>query len=460
MGNKRRVILWAVILPLSFPVWSQDQQANEIDALRSELVQLRVDYEERIKNLEHRLDLAEQKAEQATMEAAQATLAVREPAPAPAVVAERSVAVAGNAFNPALGVIFQGQAWAYDKNPEDYYIPGFPLGGEAGLAPEGLGLAETEININANVDDKFTAWLTVPLVLDDGKAGVEIEEAWVETLKLPAGLSLRMGRFFSNIGYLNSRHAHTWDFADQPLAYRAFLGSQYLDDGLQIRWLAPTDFYLELSGELLRGDRYPAGGAANSGFGSYTLAAHTGGDIGFSSSWLSGLSWLHGKSDGRESGPGNDPLVFFGDTDILIADFVWKWAPNGNSRQRNFKFQAEYLLRREDGEYVSSATLPSPWKTDQQGWYAQAIYQPWPRGRIGARIERLSSDKPLPVFTGTVLDPQGENPTRFSLMVDWSNSEFSRLRLQYNQDKSGVETDHQFALQYIYSIGAHGAHTF
>jgi len=460
MRNKSGKFLWAILLPLAFPAWGQDRQATEIDVLRSELAQLRADYEERIEDLEHRLDAAEHKAEQAAQEASQATFAAHESAAASLAVPERAGTATSNAFNPALGVVFQGQAWAYDKDPDDYYIPGFPLGGEAGLAPQGPALAETEININANVDDKFTAWLTAPLVLEDGEAGIEIEEAWVETLKLPAGLSLRMGRFFSNIGYLNPRHAHTWDFADQPLVYRAFLGSQYLDDGLQVRWQAPTDFYLELSGELLRGGRYPAGGAANSGLGSYTLAAHTGGDVGFSNSWLSGLSWLHAESDGRESGFEDDPLVFNGDTDILIADFVWKWAPNGNSRQRNFIFQAEYMLRMEDGDYALSDTLPLPWNIDQQGWYAQAIYQPWPQWRVGARIDRLSSDTPDPVFAGSVLDPLGENPSRYSLMVDWSNSEFSRLRLQYNLDRSGAENDHQFALQYIYSIGAHGAHTF
>lgn len=453
-------MLWVTLLSVAFPAWGQDQQATEIDALRLAVAQLRADYEERIAGLEHRLNAAEHKAEQAAQGTAQATLAAREPAAAPAVVTGQAGPTGSNTFNPALSVIFQGQAWAYDNDPEDYYIPGFPLGGEAGLASEGLALAETEIDIYANVDDKFTAWLTAPIVVEDGEAAIEIEEAWIETLKLPAGLSLRMGRFFSNIGYLNQRHAHTWDFADQPLVYRAFLGSQYLDDGLQIRWLAPTDFYLELSGELLRGGRYPAGGAANSGFGSYTLAAHTGGDVGFSNSWLFGLSWLHADSDDRESGFADDPLVFNGDTDLLIADFVWKWAPNGNSRQRNFKFQAEYMLRQEDGDYALSGASSLPWDIDQEGWYAQAIYQPWPQWRFGARVERLSSDTPEPVFAGSVLDPRGENPSRYSLMVDWSNSEFSRLRLQYNRDRSGVENDNRLALQYIYSIGAHGAHAF
>ena len=81
---------------------------------------------------------------------------------------------------------------SFSKNdPDDPLIPGFPLGGEAGFPAEGFSLGEIELNISANVDDKFTAWLTAPLVIEDGEAGVEIEEAWVQTLSLPAGLSLK-----------------------------------------------------------------------------------------------------------------------------------------------------------------------------------------------------------------------------------------------------------------------------
>jgi hypothetical protein len=54
----------------------------------------------------------------------------------------------------------------------------------------------------------------------------------------------------------------------------------------------------------------------------------------------------------------------------------------------------------------------------------------------------------------------GHDPKRYSVMVDWSNSEFSRLRFQYNHDQATGMTDNQFGLQYIFSIGAHGAHTF
>lgn len=46
-------------------------------------------------------------------------------------------------------------------------------------------------------------------------------------------------------------------------------------------------------------------------------------------------------------------------------------------------------------------------------------------------------------------------------MIDWSPSEFSRIRLQLAQDRTRPETtDNQIWLHYIVSLGAHGAHSF
>jgi hypothetical protein len=467
-------VLLALAMTASFNLFAQ-QEPSDIELLRQEIRQMRSDYEARIADLESRLDAAEKAAEAAPQTAGAGTpVASQEeavaadsyqpdaqPAPYEAEPYNSGGSISlspDSSFNPSLGVIFQGQAWAFSNDPEEHSIPGFPLGGEAGLPSEGFSLGETEINIAANVDDKFTAKLTLPIAIEDGEVHTELEEAWIETLKMPAGTSLRMGRFFSNIGYLNSVHSHAWDFADQPLAYDAFLGGQYYDDGLQFRWLAPTTLYLQLSGELLRGGSYPAG--SDSGAGAYSLAVKTGGDIGFSNSWLAGVSWLSTESDERGSGDEDDPLLFSGDSDLFIADFVWKWAPNGNSRERNFKLQAEYLYRTEEGEYALPGAEFSPWDERQYGWYVQAIYQPFPQWRFGGRVDALSGDTPGDEWVDTPLYLPGSDPMRYSLMADWSNSEFSRLRFQYNRDESGEYDDDQFGLQYIYSIGAHGAHSF
>jgi len=453
----RKSIPWMLII--SGTVFSGANSAYasdaEIDALRAELDKLQSEYEARISSLEQRLAVTEQNARQANARVAQV-----ETAAAPAAPAARSSGTGNSAFNPAMGVIFQGQAWSYGDNPDGYAIQGFPLGGEAGPVSEGLSLGETEIDLSANVDDKFTAWLTVPVVIEDGEAAIEIEEAWLETLSLPAGLSARFGRFFSGIGYLNGKHAHTWDFVDQPLPYQAFLGDQYLDDGVQLRWIAPTDVFLEVGAEVLRGGRYPAAGAGNSGFGGRSIFVNAGGDVGTDHSWLAGVSFLDTESIERPSGDEDDPFLFTGDSSTAIAQFIWKWAPQGNWRQRNFVFQSEFMWRNEDGTYELPGAGPLAWDTDQRGWYVQAIYQPIPRWRFGTRIDALSMDDPGPAFAGTELADPGNDPRRYSLMVDWSNSEFSRLRLQYTRDEAGLRDDDQFGLQYILSIGAHGAHTF
>lgn len=443
--------LCAFIMPDVMAAQSQDTQ--DIQQLKQEIIQLRHDYESRIRDLEQRVAAAEQQANRAENTAQSAP-------PAAPAAGGTGADMFSKAFNPAIGIIFQGQAWDYDADPAKYKMPGFPLGGEAGPVTEGVALGETEVNFSANVDDKFTAWLTMPITVKAGEVNVELEQAWIETLGLPGGFAARFGRFFSGIGYLNGKHAHTWDFIDLPLPYQAFLGGQYIDDGIQLRWLAPTDLYVELGAEALRGDRFPAAGAANGGLGSYTAFAHFGGDVGFSNSWLAGLSYLHTDSREQLSGSATDPLLFSGGTGVMIADFVWKWAPQGNWKQRNFVLQGEYLRRHQDGDYTLVDNRMLPYKATQDGWYLQGVYQPFPHWRFGARYDRLSSENPGTAFTGTDLMPLGSDPMRFSVMVDWSNSEFSRLRLQYTRDDSGLVHDNQWGIQYIFSIGAHGAHTF
>ena len=74
-------------------------------------------------------------------------------------------------------------------------------------------------------------------------------------------------------------------------------------------------------------------------------------------------------------------------------DVVWKWAPNGNPKERNFKFQAEYFTRDEDGSFdPASAGTPLAYRGKQKGWYAQGIYQFVPRWRVGLRFDKLASD--------------------------------------------------------------------
>jgi hypothetical protein len=445
----------AVLLSLTLSARALGAQDN-IAALRAELDALRAQYESRIQTLEQRLNAAERSLTQRSAQLSSTPVAAA-PAPAPA----GRVASADNAYNPALGVILQGALRVYDEDPADQVIPGFPAGGESGLGDEGLSIGESEFVFTSNVDDWFFGRVTLAVEQEDGEFSSALEEAYLDTLAMPANTTLRFGRFYSGVGYLNDKHSHTWAFADQALPYRAFLGSQYSDDGVQLRWLAPTELFLELGAEVFRGGSYPAAGDARSGLGTRSLFANVGGDVGLSHSWSAGVSWLGAEARGRDSGDEDDPLQFDGSTDLYVADVVWKWAPNGNIRERNLTFQAEYLWRNEDGDY----TLPGIDDTgsvdqDASGWYAQLVYQWRPRWRVGLRVDGLDIDDPGASLAGSPLDSLDDDLRRYSLMFDYSNSEFSRIRLQFNRDESGLKDDNQLTLQYIMSIGAHGAHAF
>jgi hypothetical protein len=459
--------------------------AESTATLRAELDALKTEYQSRIQALEQRLQAAErQLAQQATQPAqpsAQASTQLSVPPPLPAqqshAAATQSLpdlpvagpslaqgaraATPGSEFNPAIGVVLNGTATTYEKDPQDFAIPGAPLGGEAGLTDEGLSIGESEFIFTASVDDWFASRVTLALEQEDGEFDSSLEEAFIDTLSMPANTALRFGRFYSGVGYLNDKHSHSWDFVDQALPYVAFFGSQYTDDGIRLSWLAPTDLYLELGAEAFRGSNYPAAGDAHNGFGTQTVFAHLGGDVGISNSWTAGLSYFTADARERTSGDEDDPLAFDGSTDLYLADFVWKWAPNGNNRDRNLIFQTEYLWRDEDGSYqLPDVADPEPLDTGSAGWYAQLIYQWQPLWRAGVRIDGLDLDDPGTQFAGTPLDTLGDDPLRYTFMLDYSHSEFSRIRLQLERDEAGAENNNQITLQYIMSIGAHGAHEF
>lgn len=364
---------------------------------------------------------------------------------------------AGENFNPDIALILSGTYGQFQQDPADYALPGFALAEDAGPGERGFSLGESELSLSANIDPDWYGQFTAAMAADNS---LSVENAFVQTTSLGHGLTVRGGRFFSGVGYLNEQHAHTWDFADSPLVYRAFLGNQLGDDGVQLRWVAPTELFTELGAEWLRGDAFPAGGSANSGRGTWSAFAHLGGDLGESHSWRAGLSYLSAKSAERVTVSAEGDDLFTGTDKLLIADFVWKWAPEGNAYDRSFKLQAEYMRSENDGEFTPAGGLATPYSGTPSGWYLQGVYQFVHGWRIGVRQDWLTPDEPSPALTGTVLDPQGHDPSRTSLMVDYANSEFSRLRLQYNHDESSPETDNQLFLQYQMSLGAHGAHQF
>jgi hypothetical protein len=156
-------------------------------------------------------------------------------------------------------------------------------------------------------------------------------------------------------------------------------------------------------------------------------------------------------------------VTFIGQSRLYAADLRYTWAPTGNPKQSEVILQAEYFHRGEDGTYEDAEAGSGPVAFDDgsSGWYAQGVYKFAPAWRIGARYARMRSPDVPAGLVGSALDSGGHDPRTISVMGDWTNSEFGRIRLQYNREElsSGAD-DNQVLLQYIMSIGAHGAHAY
>jgi hypothetical protein len=442
-----RILLCAVALAMAMPAAQAQQSLPE---MRDELKKL----QQRIDELEGRVKDAESTATQV------ATQASNRPQ-------------SESALNPAVSVILNGVYANLSKDPATYRINGFvPTMGDVAPPTRGFSLGESELAIFANIDHMFRGTLIASISPDNETIGVE--EGYIQTIGLSKGFTIKAGRFFSEVGYQNRIHAHAWDFTDAPLAMRVFLGGQLNEDGVQLRWVAPTELYWDVGTELGRGRAFPASlsESGKNGARSLNFFTHVGGDIGQSIAWQTGLSHLRTNPSDRTF---DDPTAgvtdsFTGTSRLWVASGILKWSPNGNPTYNNFKLQGEFFHRKEDGTLVfdsPGAALANGYNSRQSGWYAQGVYQWMPMWRVGYRYDRLDSGTAnIDTSTSGLTAADfpilaGYKPKKHSFMVDWSPSEFSRIRLQFARDYSRMgETDNQVFLQYIVSLGAHGAHTF
>lgn len=388
--------------------------------------------------------------------------------------------ISGTEFNPAISLILDGRYTDIDSS--ELELPGFQLGGEAGLPDNGFSTGHNELSISANIDDKFYGFMTSAIVYEEGATEFELEEAYMETLRLGSGFTIKGGRFFSGIGYLNGIHDHAHDFSDRPLVYDALFGGHLVDTGVQARWVAPTDLFINFGAEVTTGSEFP-GGENEKGNKGLAFFVKTGGDISDSSSWQLGTSYYQSEFAVREAGghhhggeeAGADNELLNGEVDVAGVDFIYKWAPNGNRKNTNFKLQAEYFVKNElgDAEFTEEAnTAEASYDGEQTGFYVQGVYQFMPAWRVGLRYDHLEAENIIANFIDGGIDEDEfleesglgaeEDPNRTSVMVDYSPSHFSRLRLQYSQLDNGHEedTNDSVILQYTMSLGAHGAHVF
>lgn len=355
---------------------------------------------------------------------------------------------------------------------------------------KGFGIGETELAFSASIDDMFFGKLTTVFESHNGETEVNVEEAFIQTMALPNGFTVRAGRFLSDIGYLNNQHLHSDSFTSRPSAYRAFLGGHYFDDGLRFSYIAPTDLYWTMGVEAFSGDSLRAadehGERVFDSTGVYSAFTKIGGDISIESSWQLGVSYLRNENGQltpeeheEDHGAAADEAVAENPDDhahaasytgknTFITDFVYKWAPNGNYKYQHLTLSAEYFrvsdfMVPELHEVLAGAADHIEWgeansKDYHQAWYVSGVYQFSPNWSAGLRYGKLDSQ----LQHEGHFDQQTLKETELS--VAWHNSHFSTVRLEFShQSNIGFENannDNVMTLQYVMTMGAHNAHQF
>jgi len=338
----------------------------------------------------------------------------------------------------------------------------------------GFNVQGLELVVAAIVDPYFRAQTN--LVFTDGGhghgSGVELEEAFLETLALPGNLQVRAGQYLTEFGRHNTQHLHTWHFVDAPLVSTRMFGPDGLrNPGARVSWLTPTPFYSELffgvqnsTGETAYSFRNEEGfsdhyffrgeeaGSASEDVRSardllYTTRYAASFDVTDTQTILGGVSAAFGPNAPPEGGSA-------GRTEIYGADFYWHWSPL--QQENGFPFvawQSEVMLRR--------FKMRNPSETfEDYGFYSQVVYgfrrgwttglrYDWVRGDMNKAVDGSGERLPFP------------NRWRLSPNLTWFPSEFSKIRLQYNYDNRDRHSDdHTVWLQFEFSVGPHGAHQF
>jgi hypothetical protein len=287
-------------------------------------------------------------------------------------------------------------------------------------------LQEIELGIQAVVDPYARA----DIFLSFASEGVEVEEAYLTTLQLPAGLQLRAGKLFAPVGRQNQQHGHVWTFVDRPLALARLLGPDALKGpGLDVAWLAPTPWFAEVHVAYISATPGFESAERNGGYARLVQFF----DVGDGETLGVGLSggWLD------EPGAGTWRQIYGADAFLKVRP------PQSRSY---LALQGEVLVRSLDANAGATDLAGTLW-----GGYLQASVRQGPYWEYGARAERAPA-----TGVGT-----GAPEVRFAALGSWLPSEFQRLRAQLAWARlpgglDGVEA----LLQAEFAIGAHGAHPF
>ncbi|HVY31908.1 MAG TPA: hypothetical protein VHB79_35480 [Polyangiaceae bacterium] len=366
------------------------------------------------------------------------------PTPSAAPAAAPGGAVGSQSLNPDISVIADFAAAVFSK---DEHLQT----GAHDPQHNGFNLQALELSLAAAVDPylRFDSHITFEL------EGVDVEEAYGTTLGLPWRLQARLGQFLNRFGRLNATHPHTWNFSDQPFALGRVFGAEGNKGlGLELSWLTPLPWYVELVGSATMAD----GEESNRSFlGAEGRTPHGVGDFEYltaikqffplSDDWslAFGLSGAYGPNP---SGPGNRSAIYG-------SDVYLKYRPITTESFTIVSLTSEWFYRRRQ--------VPSDIIQDVSS-YSELFWRFAQRWATAARYEYGSPalDSSGNTFGADPLDPDWTAPRhRVAVQLTHYPSEFSRFRVQLSRDMPGYAgAVWSGFLTAELAVGAHGAHAF
>ena len=402
------------------PVFAQDSQAD----LRTQIELLR-----------QQLDALQQKV--AALEAAQRPAgAAPAPAPTPAPGAPVTVETppgAAGAAGPSGPLPVYGNTSALSKifNPDISVIGNFvgAAGSNDAEPRPALQLDEAELSLQAVVDPYARA----DFFLAASPEGLEIEEGFVTFPTLPGGLLAKVGKMKAQFGKANTFHSHNQPWVDAPLPIKNLLGGDegLNDSGVSVSKLIPNSaLFLEATGEIYNGTNDLFTGHERSDL-TYLGRLRGYRDLTESTNLDVGTSFVYGHND---AGPDSTTQVFG-------VDATFRYRPLRRAIYRRFLGRTELFWSSRDDGFDGGKAF---------GAYVSGEYQFARRWFAGARYD----------FSDRAIDTSLRDKSGSVLVTFWP-SEFSQIRTQYRRTSyaEGVKGN-ELLFQFLFSIGAHGAHVF
>jgi hypothetical protein len=354
------------------------------------------------------------------------------------IVLNNSLFAKQNEFNPDISLILNGK-YDYSKNSDDTYSSKFSLD-------------ESELTLRSNIDNMFSGSLTLGI---SDEHGAEVEEGYILTKMY--GINAKFGRALWDIGSLNTQHPHADMFSSRPIAYQFFIGGDhsYNKDGMQFSYIAPLSKYLEIGAGAFGVDynedqnqmdysfyvRYGDDITQDQDFrvGAYVLIKDYESKVIESKAIESEEGHNHEQEHNHEA----EPII----SNTMLMDLKYNIA---FAEDKKISLVAEVYYNDIDHGVDPNET--------NYGYYVNAMYKfnkAWGTGVSYSEITSLNGH-----FHDGVEHKWNINETMG--MIQYANSEFSMIRLQYgftNQIDSDFKS-HGVMLNYIVSLGAHPAHAY